>query len=49
MLLQHESAPLVVAMMGVRVDAAVLAAGAVVAARMAAGEASGAVLTHTEC
>lgn len=49
MLSQRESAPLVVAMMGVRVDVAALAAGVVVAAQMAAGEASGAVLMHTEC
>lgn len=49
MLLEHGFAPLVVAVMGVEVDVSALAAGAVVAARTAAGGASGAVSMHTEC
>lgn len=48
MLLEHESVPPMVAVVGVQVDVAVLAAGAAVAAEMA-GEASGAVLVHIEC
>lgn len=47
-LLEHESVPPMVAVVGVQVDVAVLAAGAAVAAEMA-GEASGAVLVHIEC